>query len=83
MLHSEQATNDASAKERCERSLSEAFQAIRFSGEILRLIKEGRVPLNAALEGLELAVTQIENRIAEQSLAAEADSGTEEGNDDD
>jgi hypothetical protein len=60
---------DASIKDRCEKRLAEAFRAIRFSDEILRIVKEGRVPWNIALAGLEMQIEVCETKIAEESLA--------------
>jgi hypothetical protein len=39
------------------------------SEETLRMIEEGRVPWNVALTGLGIAISEIEDRLAEESLS--------------
>lgn len=57
------------ARARYEGGASAQQIAMRLSEEVIRTIEEGRVPWNVALTGLGLAMSEIEDKLAEESLS--------------
>lgn len=57
------------ARARYEGGKSAQQIAILLSEEVMRTVEDGRVPWNVALTGLGMAISEIEDRLAEESLS--------------
>lgn len=57
------------ARARYEGGMTAQQIALKLSEEVMRTIEEGRVPWNVALTGLGIAVSEIEDKLAEESLS--------------
>lgn len=57
------------ARARYEGGMTAQQIAIKLAEEVLRTVEEGRVPWNVALTGLGIAVSEIEDKLAEESLS--------------